>query len=253
MTDSANPTFRAQNGEDVWLDNFFGHKTSGFCIEVGAFNGVNLSNTFHFEQIGWSCILVEPDPDKAASCRAHRPRSRIYECAAVDSPEITEIEFFQVQGGEVFSTTKLTDTHAQRITNMNLLLKPRKVAARTLDSILEEVVHKTLDFVSIDVEGAELDVLRGFDIERWQPEIVLIESNSKYRYPAIRKYFVVHGYAFSHSIDVNDFYQRVDGRRFKVWLLDSARYALRCLERFVINKKRKLARSWNKRFGHPRQ
>ena len=46
-------SFHAQNGEDRWLDAYFGAKRSGFFVEIGAFDGYNLSNTFHFEQLGW--------------------------------------------------------------------------------------------------------------------------------------------------------------------------------------------------------
>ena len=58
-------SFRAQNGEDRWLDTYFQGKREGYFVEVGAYDGVDLSNTYHFEQIGWHGVLVEPDPDNA--------------------------------------------------------------------------------------------------------------------------------------------------------------------------------------------
>lgn len=136
MQQSQTDTFRAQNGEDRWLDDFFGHKRECFFVEVGAFDGVNLSNTYHFEQIGWSGVLVESDPDKAASCRASRPASRAFQCAAVGSSDVGEITFFHVAADEVFSTTRLTDDHAKRIDGMGLAPVPMLVAARTLDAML---------------------------------------------------------------------------------------------------------------------
>jgi hypothetical protein len=92
MTDN-NDTFRAQNGEDLWLDAYFGHKRQGYFTDIGAFDGVNLSNSYHFEQIGWTGILAEPDPDNAARCRASRPGSTTFQCAVVGSPNIREITF----------------------------------------------------------------------------------------------------------------------------------------------------------------
>ena len=68
-------TYRAQNGEDRWLDAYFGGKRGGFYVEVGAYDGRHLSNTYHFEQIGWSGVLVEPDALMAAQCRLNRRRS----------------------------------------------------------------------------------------------------------------------------------------------------------------------------------
>lgn len=241
-------TFRAQNGEDRWLDEYFGHKRSGFFVEVGAYDGVNLSNTYHFEQLGWNGLLVEPDPERAARCRASRPGSRTFECAAVGSPEVCEITFFQVEGGEVFSTTSLSDDHARRIAGMGLAPEPMRVAARTLDSMLEESGAQGVDFVSIDVEGGEAEVLRGFDIMRWRPAVVLVESNAKFRQPQVRDYFVGHGYAYRCSIDVNDFYVRADGSALPPALVDALRYAARRVRRRFARIGQNLRRSWNKRF-----
>lgn len=247
MEQARTDTFRAQHGEDRWLDDFFGHTRRGFFVEVGAYDGVNLSNTYHFEQLGWTGILVEPDPKKAANCRASRPGSKTCECAAVGSPEVSEITFFQVEDGGVFSTTKLTDDHARRITNMGLAPAPMRVAAKTLDAILEEAGAPAVDFVSIDVEGAELEVLGGFDIRRWRPAVVVIESNTKFRLPAVRDYFVSHGYAFHHSIDVNDFYLRVDSGIVPVAAIDALRYARRRVARRFSRIAQNLRRSWRKR------
>lgn len=242
-------TFRAQNGEDRWLDDFFSHKTKGYFVEVGAYDGVNLSNTFHFEQIGWKGVLVEPDPAKAESCRSHRPGSKVYQCAAVGSPETKEITFFQVDAGEVFSTTTLSDDHARRIAGMGLAPEPMRVRAMTLNSILEDAGATTLDFVSIDVEGGETEVLRGFDIGRWKPAVVVVESNAKNRLPEVRRYFVRHGYAYRHSIDVNDFYVRTGQGPAIAGLLDALAYVRHRVRRRIARIAHNLRRSWKKRFG----
>jgi len=242
-------TFHAQHGEDRWLDAYFGHKREGFFVEVGAYDGVNLSNTYHFEQLGWTGVLVEPDPENAAACRASRPRSKTFQCAAVGSPEVGEITFFQVAAGEVFSTTALTDAHARRITGMGLAPVPMRVVAKTLDAILEEADALAVDFVSIDVEGAEMEVLRGFDLLRWRPAIVVIESNTKFRLPEIRDHFVSCGYAFHHSIDVNDFYLRVGAGLVPAAVVDAVHYAWHRVGRRLARIAHNLRRSWNKRYG----
>jgi FkbM family methyltransferase len=244
---SLEDTFHAQNGEDRWLDDFFGHKRMGFFVEVGAFDGINLSNSYHFEQIGWTGVLVEPDPDKAALCRAHRPGSRTYQCAAAGSPETTEVTFFRVEAGEVFSTTNLTSDHSRRIDNMGLASKPMRVPARTLDSVLQEASPAAIDFISIDVEGAEMEVLRGFDIRRWKPMVVVIESNFKHRLPEIRDYFTSSGYAFRSSIDVNDFYVRADSGLMPTRVVDATCYTWRRVKRRISRLAHNIRRAWNKR------
>ncbi len=194
-------------------------------------------------------MLIEPDPDKAALCRANRPGSRSYQCAAAASPDIREVTFFRVESGGVYSTTKLTSDHARRIDHMGLASVPISVPARTLDSILQEVGAPAIDFVSIDVEGAETEVLRGFDIRRWKPAVVVIESNSKLRLPEVRDYFTSNGYAFRCSIDVNDIYLRVNPGPVPPWALDAACYAWRRANRRVSRLAHNIRRAWNKRRG----
>lgn len=244
MTDRTD-TFRAQNGEDRWLDDYFGHKRQGYFADIGAYDGVNLSNSYHFEQIGWSGILAEPDPGNAEHCRTSRPSSTTFQCAVVGSADIREITFHQAPSG-VFSTTHMTEQHAKRLDGMGQEVESFTVPARTLDSLLAEAVVDKLDFVSIDVEGGELDVLKGFDIRRWNPDIVVIESNTKLRLPAIRDYFVDNGYAYVHSIDVNDFYERVDSGF--VNLRDAWNYAGNRLRRRLAKLGHNLRRAWNKLF-----
>jgi len=63
--------YYSQFGEDRLLDKLFEGRRRGVCVEVGANNGVDGSTTLYFEEIGWDCILVEPNP---ALCREVRAR-----------------------------------------------------------------------------------------------------------------------------------------------------------------------------------
>ena len=241
-TSRAVDSYRSQNGEDRWLDAHFGAKRSGFCVEVGAYDGVNLSNTYLFERSGWSGVLVEPDPDMAERCRRERPRSLTFQCAAGDSAG--EISFYKVAGGEAYSTTSLGAAHRERLDRMGLAWREVRVDVRTLDSMLEEARAPGVDFVSIDVEGGELAVLRGFDIRRWRPAVVIVETNAARRDPEIRRYFVDSGYAYHHSIDVNDFYLPVEAGSAGV--VDAARYLKHRFARRFARTRELALRAWRK-------
>ena len=242
-------SYRSQNGEDRWLETHFGGKRSGFFVEVGAYDGVNLSNTYHFEQSGWTGVLVEPDPEMAERCRRERPRSVTFQCAAGES--VGEISFFKVAGGEEYSTTSLSAAHRERLDHMGLSWREVRVAVRTLDSILEEARATRVDFVSIDVEGAELAVLKGFDIARWKPAVVIVETNTARRHPAIRRYFVAHGYAYHQSIDVNDFYLPVQ-RGAVASVVDAAQYLKHRVSRRMSRTRQLALRAWRKHvLGRP--
>jgi FkbM family methyltransferase len=208
------------------MEAFFNRKTEGFFVEVGAYDGVVLSNTFFFESIGWTGVLVEPDPAKAARCRANRPKSQVFECAAVASPTLDEISFYSVDGGEVYSTVNMTDQHRQRLSEYGLSFKETHVRAMTLDRILESAGTRSIDFVTIDVEEGEMEVLGGFDILRWRPEAVMVETNSRFRKPEIRRYFVERGYVFHDSVGINDIYVPLRRHRLLITAIDGASYLL---------------------------
>jgi len=237
-------SYRSQNGEDRWLDAHFGGKHSGFFVEVGAYDGVNLSNTYHFEQSGWGGVLIEPDPDMAERCRRDRPRSRTFQCAAGAS--VGEISFYKVAGGEAYSTTSLSAAHRERLERMGLAWREVKVAVRTLDSILEEAHAPSVDFVSIDVEGGELAVLKGFDLRRWKPGVVIVETNAAVRSPAVRRYFVANGYAYRHSIDVNDFYLPAESSSVPASVVDAANYLKHRAGRRIARTRQLALRAWRK-------
>lgn len=220
-------SYQSQHGEDKWLDEFFKHKKHGFFVEVGAYDGMVLSNSYHFEkERAWTGILVEPDERKADLCRKNRPNSRTYECAAVGSGDIKEISFFQVEGGEVYSTINLVDSHRQRLVEYGLEHREVRVKAMTMDQMLAEVNPSCVDFVSIDVEEGEHEVLKGFDIRRWKPKLVIVESNSSTRKPEIREFFVRNGYAYLTSVAINDFYSPVFGGSLFAKIVDIGRYSL---------------------------
>lgn len=237
----------SQNGEDEWLDRHFHRKAHGFYVEVGAYDGVNLSNTRYFEGRGWTGILIEPDPVMADRCRQSRPRSKTFQCAAGAPGAEPYVTFHRVAGGEAYSSTTLDAAHQQRLGKMGLEWQSMRVPQRTLDSILEEVSPPAIDFVSIDVEGGELAVLQGFDLARWKPGVVLVENNAKRRAAAIRRYFVGKGYAYSHSIDVNDFYLPAAGGSTRAWMLDALRYLRHRFIRRIGRFRQLAARSWRKR------
>ena len=225
--------YQSQHGEDRWLERHFGGRRDGFFVEVGAYDGVVLSNTFFLESIGWRGVLVEPIPEKAARCRENRPLAKVVECAAVSPDTSSEISFDVVEGGEVYSTSAMSSGHAARLAGYGLTSRRIDVAAKTLDSILEEAGLPRVDYVSIDVEGGELHVLRGFDLQRWHPAVVMVEVNDRTRDPEIRNVFTASGYVYLRSIGINDVYVPLTEFKGLARMLDALRYGANLLRRVI--------------------
>lgn len=213
--------FKAQNGEDRILIQDFAHKNSGFCVEVGAYDGIDMSNTYLFEKLGWKCLLVEADPEMAQICQRNRPAATVVSCAVVPPGSPSQVCFRVSEDVKGMSSLGLDASSRRRITGYTGRLAIREITttARTLDAILEESKCTVIDFMSIDVEGHELGVLEGFDITRWKPQVVLVERSSVFPVWNILRYFDRGGYAFSRRTGHNDWYYHTQHHPCGTWKL----------------------------------
>lgn len=209
-------SFKAQHGEDRLLATCFGHKPHGYFVEVGAYDGVNMSNSYYFEQIGWTGLLIEADPDLADQCAGSRPASITVNCAVVPPgmPLTTTFRVVEgVEGWEIIkglSSLSLSESVIKKHAHLVKGSREISVPAKTLDTILEENNASAIDFVTIDVEGHEWGVLQGFTLSRWKPQVVLIERNS--HLPDMKLMRHMHGnhYIFCRTTGgVNDWFERV--------------------------------------------
>ena len=180
--------------ELVW--RFFNCAREGVFVEVGANHPTEFNQTWFLEQQGWSGVLIEPNPDLCALLRAQRPRSRTVQ-AAVGSPD---------QGGEVELLLGRSHLHSTLAPVLGDPLSGAKVRVplRTLDSILAEAGAARIDFLSIDVEGMELAVLQGLNLEKHAPRLILLEEHRR----DFKKHFHLrrHGYRLVRRTGINHWY-----------------------------------------------
>ena len=207
--DSAVP-FRAQHGEDIILWNFFKRKDSGFFIEVGAFDGEQSSNTYAFEKLGWKGILIEAGKEQYKECIANRPGSKVIH-AAVGGPDAKgTITFHQVTSNEkwsgMLSYLRADERQRWRVNRDGTAVNKTEVSYRSLNNILETCDLEPIDFITIDVEGGELDVLKGFDINQYHPRVIVVENNNRQNHNHMDDYLESFDYQCRSSIGCNDFY-----------------------------------------------
>jgi FkbM family methyltransferase len=145
--------------------------TPGTFLEIGANDPVLLSQTWHLAQFGWTGVLVEPIPELADRLRLERPDSRVVQavCSGPCSPQMMTLRVPQGTGHA---------TVMERFADKrDKLVRTFAVPVTTADGVIEQHLGNRLDFVSIDVEGHEADVLRGLTLERWLPKLVLVEDD----------------------------------------------------------------------------
>ncbi len=215
------PELRAQDDEDVLLWGLFGGSNSGFYVEAGAFDGYTLSVSYLFECVGWTGVLIEPIPDRAAACAERRPNSRTVQAALSAEGASPEATFNRVASDELLSYLSLTESHRTRLQReRELRVEAVTVPVSTLDAILHGY-DGVIDFVSLDIEGGELGALAGFDVERWQPRALLIEDNSLGADRGVFLRLEAAGYVRLATIGINNLYVRQKDRalvrRFHEW------------------------------------
>lgn len=201
----------SQHGEDIVLAQFFEFKRDGFFIEVGAFHGVELSNSYFFEALGWDGCLFEPNPQYCASYQKLRPFSQHVNAAVLSGTEATA-QLTTVAGEPALSYSRTSQGHRARVaaleTDTNIIEVPRTGLSETLGDS-----SRPIDFISIDVEGAEMDVLATIDFDRHRPTVFVIEDNSQGADKSVRSFLQDHNYRLCYTLGCNDFYLAKDDPR----------------------------------------
>lgn len=199
---------QSQHGEELFAWSQLGFKSQGVFVEIGAHDGISLSNSQFFEGIGWKCLLVEANPGLVGKCRQNRPDAIVVH-AAVGADDGGTIPFSQVTGPngmEMLSHTVTSAGHLKRIAAKGGRIDVLQVPRRSLQAILNEHHCGTPDILSIDVEGAELDVLKGVDFEHCRPKVIVVEDNTAGRDSAVASFLGTVRYRRVITVGCNDIF-----------------------------------------------
>jgi FkbM family methyltransferase len=162
----------AQNCEDVLLRRLFPPEHRGFYIDVGANNPLTDSVTRHFYERGWRGINVEPS-DRFPQFAVHRPRDVNLNVALSNQQGTVTLYEFPAASELATCSRQEAASHLERY---GFQYSQRSVPMTTLKAVCDEHVRGPVDFVSIDVEGHERQVLEGGDWNRYRPTAIVIEA-----------------------------------------------------------------------------
>ncbi|MDP3552790.1 FkbM family methyltransferase [Methylocystis sp.] len=161
----------AQNFEDVMLERAFGGLAEGFYVDVGAWDPDLESVTRHFYERGWRGVNVEPNPYYFRRLQERRPRD-VNLSVAVGARASQATMTLVHDTGMSSLDANVAASHAP----LGFEQEEMQVEVRTLNSIFEEQAPSTVHFLKIDCEGSERDVIVEFDLGRFRPWIILVES-----------------------------------------------------------------------------
>jgi len=197
----------AQNGEDILLNRVFpGDK--GFYIDVGACHPLVDSVTKIFYDRGWNGINIEPNPRMHERLKDNRERDVSLNVAL--SNVVGDICYYEAPEHLPLSTTSVEA--ARDLLEHNVPLTKKIVEGLTLKRVCSSYYSETIDFLKIDVEGHELEVIQGGDWDRFRPRIVLVEVNRVTSEPESiecwEKIILNAGYEFATYDGANNYYVR---------------------------------------------
>jgi len=180
---------------------FFRDTAHGFFVDVGANAPQDGSQSFALESRGWSGVLVEPQPDLAGQLRRER-RAKVYAVACSKPENAGKTLTLYLAGIQSSLDADFYVAGVQRTGSV-------EVPIMTLDQVLEDAgAPQPIDFVSIDVEGHDVEVLAGFDLARWRPRLLFIED--VVHSLDLHRHIVTRGYRWFRRTGINSWYVPAD-------------------------------------------
>ena len=162
----------AQNREDYHLSLLLTDVAEGFYVDVGGGHAIADNVSFWFYERGWRGIVVEPQAEIARAYRHVRPRDVVVE--ALCGRSVGEADFYQADRFHGLSTT--LPRHAEAAAAAGVSSARLKRPMTTLAALCEAHAPGRIDFLKVDVEGAEAEVLAGNDWTRFRPRVVVLEA-----------------------------------------------------------------------------
>lgn len=164
-----------QEGEDVIINRLLGSKQNGFYVDVGAHHPKRFSNTYSFYQKGWKGINIDAMPNSMLAFNKERPRDINLEIGVSKKEE--ELTYYMFNEPALNTFSKKEAIKKQSLPRYKVI-EEKRILTYPLKSILDKHLKKKIhiDFMSIDVEGLDLDVLESNDWNKYRPSILLVED-----------------------------------------------------------------------------
>ena len=164
----------SQEGEDMVIRRFVNEDKPGFYVDIGAHHPERFSNTLFYYNRGWNGINVDADPDLMELFAASRPRDiNITSAVGKKSASLT----FHVFNERALNTLDPAVAKERAAIDGYTIVKKRKIPVKPLEEILNKQLPKgqTIDFITIDVEGKDIEVLQSNNWNKYRPRFLVVE------------------------------------------------------------------------------
>ena len=163
--------FYSFGGIDNLIQQIFKSQKKGIYIDIGCGHPIKNNNTYLLNKKGWSGINIDLDIDNIELFKIYRPKD-LNICAAI-SDEIKETDLFFYHSRSALNTIDKKTANYQKAKVTSI----KKIQTTTLNNVLDESIYNSsnIDFLSIDVEGSELSVLKNFNFHKFKPKVIVVE------------------------------------------------------------------------------
>ena len=196
----------SMDGEDIFINNYF-KKNTGFYVDVGAYHPLELSNTCLLYKRGWNGVNIDINSLSIDYFNYIRPDDTNINIAAADKKSIKTIYYQKKKSPLNTLNFKLASKHFSKN------FKKKKIKSETLTSIIDKTKFNgiKINFLNIDAEGNDLEVLKGLNFKRYKPKLICVEmvdifnpskkvikKDKIYKFLIQKKYKLVWSAHFSH-------------------------------------------------------
>jgi hypothetical protein len=198
---------RSQLGQDLEVVKFYNKKENGFFIEIGASDGINLSNTYLLEmQYKWKGICCEPIPNNFEKLVKNRPNSICYKEAVYNQSGLT-ITFDISNNSDLLSgISEHIDKYKSRVDDNKTVIQVQTISL--LDVLDKANAPSFIEYMSLDTEGSELEILKNFDFGKYTFGLIDVEHNFiEPRRTEIKNLLLSNGYIYKGANNWDDMYK----------------------------------------------
>lgn len=212
-------TSYSQSGEDLIADFILTNLriNNPNYLDIGAHHPTYLSNTYFFYKKGSVGVCIEPDPELYAEIRKKRKNDLCIN-AGIGVNSAAEESFF-IMSTRTLNTFSKTEAERYESYGRQTIEKVVKIPLITISDILVNFMDKRLNFVSLDVEGLDYEIIKAFDFDKQRPEVICIETitytedNSEEKEYQIIEYMLEHSYMVYADTYINTIF--VDKQKWK--------------------------------------
>ena len=197
----------SQIGQDLRVVEFYNNKEDGFFIEVGASNGIYLSNTYLLEtEYKWKGICCEPIPDRFQELVINRPNSVCYNQAVYSESGLSLIFDIANNFDLLSGISEHIDAYKLNVDSNKTSIEVQTISL--LDVLDKANAPKFIEYMSLDTEGSELEIIKNFDFEKYTFGLIDVEHNyCEPRRTEIKNLLLSKGYIYKGENKWDDMYK----------------------------------------------